>query len=305
MLAAEKCWALGAAPEVVLPAATSTLEAVIRAEDAGKHTSEDSRSAAREAVSMLVQIGLPAHHTAPLVVRIDDLIGANDTDRMFLEITFEQCVMHMTAEDEKLREAATAAFFQSERDDRDEMRSVELLKRLYEKGNERARKWAERKLAKAEPIASLEDTKRLPAGVVYLTTLDPQEVNILATSALQEALQMTVGGRKVSQGFLLHPATGNSSSHIAFRIDKRFSELHGGVGISDGIAIPKAGSPLVFRIVGDGRRLWHSRMLQERGDYERFAVSVRGVEKLELFVDCLAHTAYFCHAVWVDPILHK
>lgn len=148
-----------------------------------------------------------------------------------------------------------------------------------------------------------DDTNRLPPHTVYLATLEPQEVKIFRKTRLTDP-PTHAGGLKVTHGLFLHPPQPRTSSHVAFHINREFSKMSGGVGISDEMARKQASSQLVFRVIGDGRELWRSRPLRRRGAFESFSVSVRGVEKLELFVDCDGSTGW-CHAVWIDPLLSR
>ena len=84
---------------------------------------------------------------------------------------------------------------------------------------------------------------------------------------------------------------------MAYDIAGRFTSLSGTVAINN----DKRCLPLSFRIVGDGRVLWRSKPIG-RGRQE-FSVLVRGVRKLELFVDCSGANRW-AHAVWVEPQLH-
>ena len=56
-------------------------------------------------------------------------------------------------------------------------------------------------------------------------------------------------------------------------------------------------------VVGDGTELWRSaRPIVQAGQSEECRIPIKGVQKLELFVDCGGRSDY-AHAVWVSPML--
>lgn len=113
-------------------------------------------------------------------------------------------------------------------------------------------------------------------------------------------MKITVSGQPSPNALWMHPPA-NSSSHAVFDLGKRYKALRGSVGIAD-TAFPRAATALVFRIEGDGRKLWTSEPLQETGASLAFDVNVAGVERLEIWVDCPGphHAAT---AVWLEPRL--
>jgi hypothetical protein len=84
---------------------------------------------------------------------------------------------------------------------------------------------------------------------------------------------------------------------VAYALDKNYRTLSGAAAISDS---PGGASvtPLTFRIVGDGKELWRATM-QKAGSPQGLKLSVDGVSKLELFVDCPG-SAHAAHATWID-----
>lgn len=84
----------------------------------------------------------------------------------------------------------------------------------------------------------------------------------------------------------------------------RASSLSGSCGAA-AIADTSQGptdTPLIFKVLADGRELWHSPPMQQTGTMEPFDLDVAGIDELQLQVECPAGSG-FCHAVWVDPIL--
>lgn len=61
-------------------------------------------------------------------------------------------------------------------------------------------------------------------------------------------------------------------------------------------------SPMRFAIFGDGRLLWVSDKLQQRGDTDDCVCDVTGVRRLELRVRCTGGNGY-AWGIWIDPYL--
>ena len=97
-------------------------------------------------------------------------------------------------------------------------------------------------------------------------------------------------------GLFTHPVD-NGGAHVAYVLGKNYQTLSGAAAISDSPGGSSA-TPLTFRIVGDGKELWRATM-QKAGSPQGLKLSVDGVSKLELFVDCPGN-AHAAHATWVD-----
>jgi hypothetical protein len=113
---------------------------------------------------------------------------------------------------------------------------------------------------------------------------------------------IAVKGRKAAHALSLHPPR-NGSSFISYRLDGNYRVFTVEAAISDS-ARGGSQSPLTFRIVGDGRMLWKSRAIKNKGQSERCEVKIGGIKELRLIVDCPGANA-FAFAVWVDPRLAK
>ena len=61
-------------------------------------------------------------------------------------------------------------------------------------------------------------------------------------------------------------------------------------------------SPVMFRVLGDGRELWKSAPLQKQGKSTPLSVDVRGVRELRLETSCGDQDGR-CHATWFLPRL--
>jgi hypothetical protein len=103
-------------------------------------------------------------------------------------------------------------------------------------------------------------------------------------------------------GFFMH-AISNGTSRAAFALGKRYRRFRGAAGIND-TAHGRTATALVFRIVGDGREIWKSQPLKETGSSEPFNVSVAGIDRLELAVDC-AGPYDWGQGVWIEPMVEE
>lgn len=110
--------------------------------------------------------------------------------------------------------------------------------------------------------------------------------------------QVVVGGEASPYGLWMHPP-GHDAARAHFALGGRYHRLHGAAGINSTALGPPV-SPVTFRISGDGRVLWTSQPLAERGASEEFDVDVSGVESLELSTT-VDGPPNWCHAVWIEP----
>lgn len=107
-------------------------------------------------------------------------------------------------------------------------------------------------------------------------------------------------GEEAAWGLWMCPYT-NESSRAAFALAKEYRRLTGTAAIAD-TSGGLAATPMSFKIVGDGRTLWTSPPLEKLSAGEPFDVSVAGIDRLELVVECPGSYEH-CHAVWIDPSL--
>ena len=138
--------------------------------------------------------------------------------------------------------------------------------------------------------------------------MDLKEVEVhVAFGELGKGNHLGHGGEKIrfanaviERGLSTHPGD-NQPSMVAYAVNRRFTSLHGRVGVNDS-AFGGAKSPLVFEIHGDGLSLWRSRPITRNGDAAWFHVDVKQFGRLELRVRCLG-TPHSAHAIWLDPFL--
>lgn len=141
-------------------------------------------------------------------------------------------------------------------------------------------------------------------GEVYLAGLTAFEVvdgpwPYTADGTLGDPFKkpIEVGGKKYPRGLSMHPP--NDGYAVAkFRLGGRAAELRGGAALNDSAA---PFTPPEFYVWGDGRLLWKSVPVKEKGEVVPVKVDVTGVDVLELRVRTDNH--HGVHAVWLDPRL--
>ncbi len=143
--------------------------------------------------------------------------------------------------------------------------------------------------------------------VVYLADLPEVEAQIgpwkLGRGTLGDAVQtkIKVDGSPSPNGLGMHPP-GRGGASVTYRLGRGAYYFQGGVAINDTSA--GAGSPITFQVFGDGRQLWTSTPMQAPRKKQDFAISIAGVDALELRVLCV-DDASGAYAVWIEPILIK
>jgi hypothetical protein len=114
--------------------------------------------------------------------------------------------------------------------------------------------------------------------------------------------RFTVNDHVSKKGLCLHPPE-NAHTFVLYRIP-RSEVFQAMVGLADS-SKEKLSGDAIFEVYGDGRRLWHSDPVNQRGDFQDCRVSVKSVRNLELRINPpegpFGHD--HCHAVWIDPYL--
>jgi hypothetical protein len=139
---------------------------------------------------------------------------------------------------------------------------------------------------------------RAPKPTQFLSELKPEEVHLWAGFPLNG--KVVVADVPSPHGLFMHPFAGGFA-HVAYELPRGYRMLDGKAGMNDTV-VNQSDSGLTFRIVGDGREIWKSRMLGKRSESQDFRVSIDGIKKLELFVDCPTNHG-MSHAVWIEPRL--
>jgi serine/threonine protein kinase len=110
--------------------------------------------------------------------------------------------------------------------------------------------------------------------------------------------KIRVNGMGSPKGLSMHGITADIA-WAKYNLGKEALSFLTYVAVNDS-ADPPPAAPLTFRVVGDGRRLWSSDPIDRAGLVEKCKVDVRGVEILELQVDCPGSYVN-AQAVWLEP----
>lgn len=126
---------------------------------------------------------------------------------------------------------------------------------------------------------------------VYLADVPPREAGV-GYGRLHKA-SVVVGGVTWPNSLFAH-----GPSRVVYALDGRYRVFKTGAGIPDSTR-PGAASPVMFKVVGDGRTLWTSKPVQAGGSREQCELSVAGVTALELIVE-VSRSKSAAHTLWLD-----
>jgi len=161
--------------------------------------------------------------------------------------------------------------------------------------------------AAAKPAPETTAKKDSPP-LVYLCEMNEVEArmglgNFRKNGTIEDGKNpIKVNGIPSPHGLFTHPGN-KTPARVVYALGKAFRNLRCGVGIND--SSRGAATPLVFKVVGDGRVLWASSPpLKKKGDERPCLVSVQGVDRLELIVECNGKQDW-AHAVWLEPRVER
>jgi hypothetical protein len=108
-------------------------------------------------------------------------------------------------------------------------------------------------------------------------------------------------------------ATENGSSYVVYHLDGKYRLFSATVAIAEAADAGarqkrrnprfwtgRTRTPIVFRVIGDGRQLWKSDPITKVGAGQECQVVVRGVRELTLQVDCQGKSG-FATTAWINP----
>jgi serine/threonine-protein kinase len=113
--------------------------------------------------------------------------------------------------------------------------------------------------------------------------------------------RVAVKGLPSNHALSMHPPR-SGSAKVGFVLGKNYETFKATVAIND--SADQSESTLTFIVWGDGKELWRSRGIKNRGDTIAVSVPVKGVERLDLEVHCPGGNNK-AHAVWVDPYVTR
>jgi WD40 repeat protein len=118
--------------------------------------------------------------------------------------------------------------------------------------------------------------------------------------------RIRVNGKEQPHGLSMH-ALSNASATAKYDLGKTAQTFLASVALNDSAGAPnrppgrgRVPSPLRFLVLGDGKVLWRSKPVDVARNVQECKVDVKGVEVLELRVDCPG-LAVNAHAVWLEP----
>jgi serine/threonine-protein kinase len=111
---------------------------------------------------------------------------------------------------------------------------------------------------------------------------------------------IVVNGTAYPKGLGMHPPN-TDFIRVCYALGKRGASLHGAVALDDGEDRPWQIKTTYFVVLGDGKVLWRSQGIKDRGVIEPFEVDVRSVSVLELRVYTDYDGANGSRAAWLDP----
>lgn len=113
---------------------------------------------------------------------------------------------------------------------------------------------------------------------------------------------IVVDGVSSEQGLSTHPPD-DGASRVSYRLAGRFERLRACVALNDSVK-QRPPSAVRFVLLGDGREVWRSPPVQEKNRSLDVDASLRGVDHLELIVECPGPNP-FAQAVWLDPVVER
>ncbi len=114
-----------------------------------------------------------------------------------------------------------------------------------------------------------------------------------------EDKRIVVKGLPSLNGLSMHPPA-NGAAAVSYLLAKKYQTFKGTAAINDDTANTE--TALTFKVLGDGKLLWQSRPLKNKGDVHECSISVKGIERLTLEVHCPGGSGR-AHSVWAEPQL--
>lgn len=89
---------------------------------------------------------------------------------------------------------------------------------------------------------------------------------------------------------------------VTYDLMGKYQSFAAEVAIADGV---KPQSPLLFIVLGDGKVLWESKPVGAASDFQKFNISIKGINNLQLKVTTVQRASQFLHAIWGEPRLMR
>jgi WD40 repeat protein len=118
--------------------------------------------------------------------------------------------------------------------------------------------------------------------------------------------RIRVNGKEHPNALSMH-ALSNDHAIVRYDLEKTAQTFLASVALNDSAGAPnrppgrgRVSTPLTFLVLGDGKVLWKSKPVDVARSVQDCKVDVKGIEVLELQVDCPG-PAVNAHAVWLEP----
>lgn len=106
--------------------------------------------------------------------------------------------------------------------------------------------------------------------------------------------------KPTSKAIMTHPPADGHIA-IAYQLGKKYRLFTTTAKIADWIP-ERCPTGVIFKVLSDGKVLWQSKHLHNKGESDKCSISVEGVNRLELQAHSPGHNAW-AHALWVEPTL--
>jgi endo-alpha-N-acetylgalactosaminidase len=137
----------------------------------------------------------------------------------------------------------------------------------------------------------------------YLSELTEIEANLgfgklgKGTLGFDENPPLAFKGVKTPHGLSMHPPK-QGASNVSYKLGKKFKVFLASVAINDDSM--GSGSPLTFKVVGDGKELWVSKPIKAPLETQDCKVDIAKVDRLDLVVSAESSNEA-AHALWIEP----
>src|SRR5262249_26097096 len=107
-------------------------------------------------------------------------------------------------------------------------------------------------------------------------------------------------GKSYSHALSMVPP-GFGASQVTYDVQGKYRAFRGIAALIDNAQATHSRSPVIFKVIGDDRVLWHSPPLQKCGTGQECAVNIDGVKTLRVEVHCAGGDHTDARAAWLDP----
>ncbi|OWK35611.1 NPCBM/NEW2 domain-containing protein [Fimbriiglobus ruber] len=125
----------------------------------------------------------------------------------------------------------------------------------------------------------------------------------LGKGVLHSDIPIIVNEKRSLFSLSTHP-NDSSAFVVKYRLSKAAKSFKGSVGLNDTCLPGGAGSPVTFKVYGDGKPLWASAPMKAGRELQPFLIGVAGIDVLELRAESSGYAAG-AHAIWWEPQVNR